>query len=215
MLAAVGQICSTNNVSRNAALCTSLIRRAAAARCSLLYLPEAADFIADAKEVPKLSESLDSSEFVRKVRAQAKESAIFVGVGVHEKATEARCYNTSLVRLSFLLVLTTVERPSSGQACCGEGEGPRKLTLFSCPQLISPDGEILQAYRKLHLFDVKPTGPAGGVMLESKTTIKGDKLLDPVETPIGKGASSSPSLCSTQSSARADPRSPSCSQSAS
>jgi len=34
-------------------------------------------------------------------------------------------------------------------------------------------------------------------MLESKTTIRGDKLLDPVETPIGKGASSSPSLCST------------------
>ncbi|GAA5924988.1 hypothetical protein JCM3775_006336 [Rhodotorula graminis] len=148
MLAAVGQICSTNNVSRNAALCTSLIRRAAAARCALLYLPEAADFIANADQVPLLSEPLDSSPFVRRVRQQAKDCAIWVGVGVHEKATEDKCYNTNL--------------------------------------LISPDGEIAQAYRKLHLFDVKPTGPAGGVMLESKTTIQGDKLLDPVDTPIGK-----------------------------
>ncbi|GAA6057909.1 hypothetical protein JCM3770_002199 [Rhodotorula araucariae] len=148
MLAAVGQICSTNNVSRNAALCVSLIRRAAAARCALLFLPEASDFIADAKEVPRLSVSLDESEFVRKVRAQAKESAIFVGVGVHEKATENKCYNTNL--------------------------------------LISPDGEIVKAYRKLHLFDVKHSGPAGGVMMESNTTIQGDELLDPHETPIGK-----------------------------
>ncbi|BGP36339.1 Carbon-nitrogen hydrolase [Rhodotorula kratochvilovae] len=148
MLAAVGQICSTNNVTRNAALCVSLIRRAASARCALLFLPEASDFIADAKEVPKLSASLDESEFVREVRAQAKESAIWVGVGVHEKATEDKCYNTNL--------------------------------------LISPDGEIAQAYRKLHLFDVKHSGPGGGIMMESNTTIQGDELLDPQETPIGK-----------------------------
>lgn len=71
---------------------------------------------------------------------------------------------------------------------CIPGAKPRPLTPRVRAQLISPDGEIAEAYRKLHLFDVKHSGPSGGIMMESNTTIPGDKLLDPVETPIGKSA---------------------------
>lgn len=107
MLAAVGQICSTANVTHNANLCTSLIRRAAAQGVKLLYLPEAADFIADPEEVPRLSEPLESGEFVTKLREQAKKSGIWVGVTVHEKAKEDanKCYNTNVVRLAFPALL--------------------------------------------------------------------------------------------------------------
>ncbi|CEQ38675.1 SPOSA6832_00113 [Sporobolomyces salmonicolor] len=147
MLAAVVQMCSTSNVAHNARLACSVIRRAAAASASLVYLPEAADFIcAEAKDVSRLSVALDESEFVRAVRRQAKESGIWVGVGVHEKATAERCYNTNL--------------------------------------LIDNQGDIVQAYRKLHLFDVDIKG--GMTILESKTTVRGDKLLEPCPTPIGK-----------------------------
>ncbi|GAA5968379.1 hypothetical protein JCM21900_002395 [Sporobolomyces salmonicolor] len=147
MLAAVVQMCSTSNVAHNARLACSVIRRAAAASASLVYLPEAADFIcAEAKDVSRLSVALDESEFVRAVRRQAKESGIWVGVGVHEKATAERCYNTNL--------------------------------------LIDNQGGIVQAYRKLHLFDVDIKG--GVTILESKTTVRGDKLLEPCPTPIGK-----------------------------
>ncbi|GAA5922337.1 hypothetical protein JCM1841_003074 [Sporobolomyces salmonicolor] len=147
MLAAVVQMCSTSNVAHNARLACSVIHRAAAASASLVYLPEAADFIcAEAKDVSRLSVALDESEFVRAVRRQAKESGIWVGVGVHEKATAERCYNTNL--------------------------------------LIDNQGDIVQAYRKLHLFDVDIKG--GMTILESKTTVRGDKLLEPCPTPIGK-----------------------------
>ncbi|KAK4045929.1 Carbon-nitrogen hydrolase, partial [Microbotryomycetes sp. JL221] len=46
------------------------------------------------------------------------------------------------------------------------------------------DGAIVQAYDKLHLFDVDIKG--GATILESKTTIPGSQLLPPVPTPIGK-----------------------------
>ncbi|KAL8276155.1 hypothetical protein RQP46_011449 [Phenoliferia psychrophenolica] len=49
--------------------------------------------------------------------------------------------------------------------------------------LITPEGEIASAYRKVHLFDVDIAG--GATILESNTTIPGDALLPPAATPIG------------------------------
>ncbi|BGP12451.1 hypothetical protein JCM10213_006983 [Rhodosporidiobolus nylandii] len=148
MLAAVGQLCSTNDVAHNARLCTDIIRRAAAAQAKIIYLPEAADFIASPEEVPKLAQPLEGGLFVEAIKKEARESSIWVGVAVHEKGpkgSEDKCYNTQL--------------------------------------LISPQGEIAEAYRKLHLFNVNEDGRE---MSESKTTLSGDKLGDVVETPIGK-----------------------------
>ncbi|SCV68379.1 BQ2448_500 [Microbotryum intermedium] len=163
MLAAVAQICSLPSLTHNVALCRSVIRRAAQAGAQLIWLPEASDFIASAAEVTSLSRPLDKSEFIDGVKlvppfvdvisphlstqAQARDSKVWVGVGVHETVRdEERCYNTNL--------------------------------------LISPEGEVRAAYRKLHLFDVDIRG--GAVILESKTTKPGAELLDPVETPAGQ-----------------------------
>ncbi|KAG0661860.1 Carbon-nitrogen hydrolase [Rhodotorula mucilaginosa] len=146
MRAAVGQLCSTDNVKRNAEMCASIIRRAAAADCQLVLLPEAADFIADASKVKELSQPIDSSDFVKRVREQAKESKIWVGVCVHEATDSEKSYNSSL--------------------------------------LITPEGEIVQNYHKLHLLDVNYGND--GPIRESKTTLKGEKLLEPYQTPVGK-----------------------------
>ncbi|GAA6002820.1 hypothetical protein JCM10207_007698 [Rhodosporidiobolus poonsookiae] len=146
VLAAVGQLCSTANVAHNTRLCSSIIRRAASAGAQLVYLPEASDFIADKKDVPRLAQPLQGGAFVEAMRESARAGKIWVGVGVHEQGTEDKCYNTNL--------------------------------------LISPDGNIAQAYRKLHLFDVKHSDSA--VLMESNTTIKGEELHDPTPTPIGK-----------------------------
>ncbi|KAM0793363.1 hypothetical protein ACM66B_000818 [Microbotryomycetes sp. NB124-2] len=145
---AVGQLCSTPNVQRNLEICQSIIKRAAQAGCKVLWLPEASDFIADANQVARLSETLDSSQFVSGIKEQAKVSSIWVGVGVHElaKAGDSRCYNTNL--------------------------------------LVTPEGNLAQAYRKLHLFDVDIKG--GAQILESKTTIKGRELCPVTSTAAGK-----------------------------
>lgn len=55
---------------------------------------------------------------------------------------------------------------------------------YFCRQLISPEGIVIQAYRKIHLFDVNIKG--GAVILESNTTVPGKALLPPAETPLGK-----------------------------
>ena len=73
------------------------LRRAAAAGAKLILLPEAADFIAPQSEVSKLSTALDASPFVDGIKDAARKSDVWVGVGVHEKGPEERCWNTQLV----------------------------------------------------------------------------------------------------------------------
>lgn len=97
---AVGQMTSTNDPSHNALLACSIIRRAAklSAKLKLVALPEACDFIATPEEVRKLTKSLEESEFVTRVRKQARESNVWVSVGVHESSEEeGRVYNTNVV----------------------------------------------------------------------------------------------------------------------
>ncbi|KAI5480018.1 putative NIT2-nitrilase [Pseudohyphozyma bogoriensis] len=54
---------------------------------------------------------------------------------------------------------------------------------FNTNLVISPTEGVVQAYRKVHLFDVDIAG--GATILESNTTVPGESLLDPVPTPIG------------------------------
>lgn len=96
---AVGQLCSTNDPDQNALLACSIIRRAANLSAKVVMLPEGCDFIAEPEEILKLTKSLDESEFLTKVRKQAKESACWVSVGVHESSDEdGRVFNTNVVR---------------------------------------------------------------------------------------------------------------------
>ncbi|OMJ08747.1 putative hydrolase nit2, partial [Smittium culicis] len=50
--------------------------------------------------------------------------------------------------------------------------------------VINSDGKIVSTYRKLHLFNINiPNGPQ---LLESSSILKGESIVPPVETPIGR-----------------------------
>lgn len=110
MLAAIGQLCSTSNVSHNCKIACDLIRRAAKAKASILFLPEATDFIAPREQVPALSQPLDQpGGFVEALREQAKASRVWLNVGVHERGPDnenGRCWNTNLVGIVRFVSVT-------------------------------------------------------------------------------------------------------------
>ncbi|GBB92365.1 hypothetical protein RclHR1_00020068 [Rhizophagus clarus] len=55
--------------------------------------------------------------------------------------------------------------------------------IYNTHLLIDSQGSIIETYRKLHLFDVNiKDGPN---LLESKYTIRGEKICDPTPTPLG------------------------------
>lgn len=98
MLAAVGTICSTASIVRNLALCQSVAKRAADAGAKLIWLPEASDFITVPGDVGRLSEYLDESSFLAGMKTTARESGMWVGVGVHERIRDSQqCYNTNVL----------------------------------------------------------------------------------------------------------------------
>ena len=70
--------------SKNLEAVSTIITDAAKAGAKLIFLPEASDFIAKAGEVASLTKPLAQNEFVLGVRAKAKETGVWVSVGVHE-----------------------------------------------------------------------------------------------------------------------------------
>jgi predicted amidohydrolase len=85
-----------HTVAANARTCCQLIRDAKAAGASLVSLPEAADFIARARDVSHLTSSAKNAIFLRTVQSAAKSAGVFVQVGVHEPSNgdDQRVYNT-------------------------------------------------------------------------------------------------------------------------
>ena len=55
--------------------------------------------------------------------------------------------------------------------------------IYNSHIIINPQGSIIEAYQKLHLFDVNIKD--GPIHLESNTTIRGEKICDPIPTPLG------------------------------
>jgi predicted amidohydrolase len=104
MLVAVGQLCSTPFIQRNLVTCKRLIERAAKAGAKLVYLPEASDFIAPTSGVISLTYPLQSNPFVDGIKEQAKQSAVWVGVGIHERPvspSEIATFCIGLIALSL------------------------------------------------------------------------------------------------------------------
>jgi predicted amidohydrolase len=114
----------------------------------MIFLPEAADFIASSStESLSLTSSLSSSLFLKGIAETACQESMWVSVGVHESSPNdlKHMYNTHVV--------------------------------------IDQEGALSQAYRKIHLFDVDiENGPR---LVESDTTIKGETIGSPVQTPVG------------------------------
>ncbi|KAJ5679420.1 hypothetical protein N7462_007664 [Penicillium macrosclerotiorum] len=95
VLAAVGQLCSTANITSNLAQCQTLIRKAAAAGAKVLFLPEASDYIASsAEESFSLAKSGECGDFILALQQQAKLEKIHINVGIHEIASEYRLKNS-------------------------------------------------------------------------------------------------------------------------
>ncbi|KAB8338998.1 hypothetical protein FH972_021937 [Carpinus fangiana] len=94
---AVGQICSTASMSHNLKLCQSVIGKAVAAGAKAVFLPEASDYIASsAEESVSLCKSVQDSEFVRGIQAEARHASLPINVGIHEPAADGRIKNTLL-----------------------------------------------------------------------------------------------------------------------
>ncbi|KAK9763201.1 Carbon-nitrogen hydrolase [Basidiobolus ranarum] len=56
--------------------------------------------------------------------------------------------------------------------------------LYNSNIVISDTGSVVETYHKIHLFDVDiKNGPR---LLESENTLAGNRVVDPVETPVGK-----------------------------
>jgi predicted amidohydrolase len=56
--------------------------------------------------------------------------------------------------------------------------------VYNTHLVINGDGEIVESYRKLHLFDVHIEN--GPILMESNTTLAGNRIPTIVDTPVGK-----------------------------
>ncbi|PWN93246.1 putative NIT2-nitrilase [Acaromyces ingoldii] len=160
-LAAVAQLTSSGLIAENLSTCISLIRRASSAGAKAIFLPEATDFIAPAASVAALTRSAEARDFVQGIRDAAKSAGIWVSVGIHEDPSGGSS--------------------SSSPSSTANGKGQERC--YNTQLLVDERGEVRARYRKTHLFDVDIKG--GLTILESNTTVPGEELLDPINTPLG------------------------------
>jgi len=80
----IGQFCAKAVLSKNLEAVSRIIADAAKVGAKVIFLPEASDFLAGADEVASLTRPLAQNEFVQGVRTKAKETGVWVSVGVHE-----------------------------------------------------------------------------------------------------------------------------------
>ena len=92
---------------------SKIITDAAKAGAKMIFLPEASDFITKADEVASLTKPLAENEFVQGVRAKAKETGVWVSVGVHE--TVCALKSCPFIIISVVRICSLVRRLSSSQ----------------------------------------------------------------------------------------------------
>lgn len=98
-------------LSKNLEAVSGIITGAAKAGAKLIFLPEASDFIANhADESAALTKPLAQNEFVQGVRARAKESGVWISVGVHETVRALpRIIRPTVISVTRLLMLTVLQ----------------------------------------------------------------------------------------------------------
>ncbi|CAM1504179.1 Fc.00g017700.m01.CDS01 [Cosmosporella sp. VM-42] len=123
-IAAVGQICATASIKGNLDQCVRLVRRAAAGGAQVLFLPEAADYIAPNGQASlELAVPQTTAPFVLGLQEAAQKHSVAVHVGIHHPID------------------------------VGEGGSVRKLlnrALYIAPNGTIDD---TTTYDKLHVFD--------------------------------------------------------------
>lgn len=156
VLIAAGQLCSSSNLAENGLKAARLIRKAASLDAKIIFLPEAADYIAsNASHSKSIVKSYDTSPFISTITETLQDlhshgKFIQVAVGIHEPTTLTE---DSLNRTKNTLVY------------------------------LDSNGNLLQRYQKIHLFDVDiPNGP---ILKESNSVQPGNKIIKPFKTPAG------------------------------
>ncbi|KAH9820159.1 carbon-nitrogen hydrolase [Melampsora americana] len=142
----------------------------------MVFLPEASDFITHSSLYKSLTKSLKNSEFVNGICSTAKLNNCWVSIGVHEKVKKpihsfSSSSSSSSSLRNKLMVLIPLKIDDS-EKC------------YNTSIIISNQGEIQQAYRKLHLFDIDLDDQTNSN--ESKFISPGQELMNPISTPIGK-----------------------------
>ncbi|KAG8820299.1 Carbon-nitrogen hydrolase [Serendipita sp. 399] len=135
MLVAVAQLCSSPSISRNLLACKRLVERAAKAGAKLVYLPEAADYVAPSDQVFDLSSTLDSHAFLNGLREQAKLNNIWVGVGIHERPDLKDSGGSTILESKTTIPGSQLARPVSTPV--------GSVGLLTCYDLRFPEPSLL------------------------------------------------------------------------
>ena len=91
----------------------------------------------------------------------------------------------SLTDSPFLAAIREAAKSSKISVSVGVHEaGTLPNRTFNTHVIVDQSGEVKAAYRKLHLFDIDVKG--GPRLMESDIYQKGDAIIPPVETPVGK-----------------------------
>ncbi|KAI5961862.1 NIT2 [Candida pseudojiufengensis] len=152
MKVAIGQLCSSSNISKNLKTVLKIIENVIATKdVKILFLPEATDYISSSAshsiELSKNVENLFLNPLLSYIKNLNKNQSVklpYISIGIHLPST------------------TTTKT-----------EKVRNLNL-----LIDPNGEIISKYQKLHLFDVDI--PQGPILKESNSVEKGNEIVDPI-----------------------------------
>tara|TARA_R110002096_G_scaffold44526_8_gene120294 strand:+ start:110238 stop:111116 length:879 start_codon:yes stop_codon:yes gene_type:complete len=159
--AAVIQLCSNGDLLANLATCERLVSQAAARGASLVVLPECFAFLGEREQ-----DKFEVAEFL--VLGALPDSAGPILRSITKMATE---HNLWVIAGGIPEL-----RPE-------DAELPTKTTAYNTCAVVSPAGELVSAYRKIHLFDVDI--PGGATLKESAATSAGSEVLA-VDTSVGR-----------------------------
>jgi deaminated glutathione amidase len=152
-LAAVVQMRSGNDRAANEARALELLGEAAGRGALLIGLPEMWEHIGPAREKHSFAGPVDGPQLAR-IRELCSNRAVW-------------CLAGSIAELA--------PQPQGGSVGSGR--------IYNTTALISPRGEIVAAYRKLHLFDVDI--PDGARYRESEQVAPGDARPRAIESSLG------------------------------
>jgi predicted amidohydrolase len=199
-IAAVAQLCSTNNKVQNMQDIAVCARLAKAQGAAMLFLPECFGFLGSGAE-----ETLSQAEDPRYLWEDE-----FADESSRRDANDKRL--TALLKDTVAASVSSIETPPPNQAAASGGD--MKVTslmdalrtiavesglwisggglhvsvedeakVYNTHVIIDNEGKTRSAYRKIHLFDVSIPGKVE--LLESKTTKAGGELVSCQNTPLG------------------------------
>ncbi|KAF6254735.1 carbon-nitrogen hydrolase [Scenedesmus sp. NREL 46B-D3] len=163
---AVAQMTSVGDQLANFNTCKQLAEQAAAAGCSMLFLPECFSFIGASQ--PEVRAALTcQGPHSAAAAATAAAAAAAAALGSLSKAEPLD--GPAMARYRQLARDTGLWLSLGGF----QEMGPDLQHLYNAHVVLDAAGSTAASYRKVHLFDVDvPNGP---VLMESRTTAPGDK----------------------------------------